>query len=107
MAASIELQRASSEVNAAASGIQAALDRAERALAYYQAQGLSGEMAALAADEVITSNIDKDRAQDAAILSANLIFYLRGEGDGAGNTVLGSAPLNAASLKTLNDRVSI
>lgn len=106
MAATNELKRVAREAEAAASGIQAALDRAERVMDYAIAHSLATELTGLAAGEIIDSNINKERCVDSTALLANLIYYLRGRASG-GNTVAGAAPLNAASLKTLTDKLGL
>lgn len=108
MAASIELKRVATEAEAAVSGLQSALDRAERVLEYYVSMSLSTELAALAANEVISGNIDKDRLQLAGVLLASVSYYLRAlEGDTAGQTILDSTPLTAAELKDHMSKLGI
>lgn len=105
--ASIELSRVATEVNAAVSGLQSALDRAERALAYFDAHDLGAELTGLAAGAVITGDVNKERAAAAGTLAANLIYYIRGVQAGAGQTLLGAAPLAPADLKALSDKLAI
>lgn len=108
MAASIELKRVATEAEAAVSGLQSALDRAERVLEYYVSMGLSTELAGLATNEIISGNIDKDRTQLAGVLLASIAFYLRAmEGATTGQTVLDTTPLTAAELKEHMDKLGI
>lgn len=105
--ASVELKRVARESEAAISGLQSALDRASRAVPYYNVQSLSDELTALSADQIVDGNIDKDRVIDLLTLSANLLYYLRGMEGSSNNTILETAPLNAANLKAYTDKLGI
>lgn len=109
MASSNELKRVAPEAEAAVSGIISALDRAERVLGYAVSHSLPAEAAALADNEIVVSNIDKDRLVDLVALLASVAFHLRGRAnpDNSAQTVFGATPMTAAQMKTAVDKLGI
>lgn len=87
--------------------IQNALDLAERTLSYIATHDVATEVTALEPGAIVTGDLDRERVIDLVTLSANLAFYLRGVDNGAGQTIIGTAPLTAPQLAALVDKLGI